>query len=138
MAVPSPGASAEAVLVEVWWPRDTGPFRRKKPRANSGRRRPQRGVPAKVETAAEAVPVAAAAGSEPASARPPRPERLKRKPRRNDDGKQWRGEDAKHRGSDGVEERPKRPPPRRDEPRVVDGPFAVLGALRDKLAQTKK
>jgi ATP-dependent RNA helicase SUPV3L1/SUV3 len=137
-AVLSPGASAEAVVLEVWWPRDTGPFRRKKPRANSGRRRSQH-PPAKVETAAEPVPVTAAAGTEPAPARPPRPERLKRRPRRNEDGKQRRGEDGKSRGSDGTEERPKRPPPRREEPRVVvDGPFAVLGALRDKLAQTKK
>ena len=144
--VPVPGAAlAEPVFLEVWWPRDTGPFRRKKPtRARAGKRRPPRPA-AKVEMAAEAgaLPVATA---EPAAPRPPRPERPKRRPwrdedkgRRGDDGKGGRRDDGKgRRGDDGADERPKRPPSRREEPRVVDGPFAVLGALRDKLAQTKK
>ena len=70
--------------------------------------------------------------------RPPRPERHKRKPRRGEDGKR-RGEDGKRRDDDGANERPKRyQAAPRDEQRVADGPFAVLGALREKLAQTKK
>ena len=140
-----PGATlAEPVFLEVWWPRDTGPFRRKKPRpSHPGKRRPPRPA-AQVETAAEAgaPPVATA---EPAAPRPPRPERPKRRPwrdedkgRRGEDGKGRRDDGKGRRGDDGADERPKRPPPRREEPRVVDGPFAVLGALRDKLAQTKK
>ena len=143
--VPVPGATlAEPVFLEVWWPRDTGPFRRKKPRpSHPGKRRPPRPA-AQVETAAEAgaPPVATA---EPAAPRPPRPERPKRRPwrdedkgRRGEDGKGRRDDGKGRRGDDGADERPKRPPPRREEPRVVDGPFAVLGALRDKLAQNKK
>ena len=108
--------------------------------ASAGRPRPA----AQVETAAEAgaPPVATA---EPAAPRPPRPERPKRRPwrdedkgRRGEDGKGRRDDGKGRRGDDGADERPKRPPPRREEPRVVDGPFAVLGALRDKLAQNKK
>jgi hypothetical protein len=77
-----------------------------------------------------ALPVESIA-SEPEAKRPPRPERQKRKPRR--------GEDGKRRSEDATDERPKRyQAAPRDEQRIADGPFAVLGALREKLAQTKK
>jgi len=131
---PDPGGpEIPALLLEVWWPRDTGPFRRRKPRPSTAKRRPPRRAP-KDQPAEATEPAAATTGdaSEAIEAkRPPRPERHKRKQRR--------GEDGKRRDDDGANERPKRyQAAPRDEQRVADGPFAVLGALREKLAQTKK
>ncbi|MET0483154.1 MAG: helicase, partial [Aestuariivirgaceae bacterium] len=136
---PDPGGpEVPALLLEVWWPRDTGPFRRRKARPSTAKRRPPRRAPKDQPTVA-APPEAPAAEQTTASTteateakRPPRPERHKRRPRRGE-------EDGKRRREDGADERPKRyQTAPRDEQRIADGPFAVLGALREKLAQTKK
>jgi ATP-dependent RNA helicase SUPV3L1/SUV3 len=131
---PGPGGpEIPALVLEVWWPRDTGPFRRRKARPGTAKRRPQRRAPKDqpAAAAAPATPPTESIASETEGKPPPRPERHKRKPRR--------GEDGKRRGEDGADERPKRyQAAPRDEQRSADGPFAVLGALREKLAQTKK
>jgi ATP-dependent RNA helicase SUPV3L1/SUV3 len=131
---PGPGGpEIPALVLEVWWPRDTGPFRRRKARPGTAKRRSPRRAPKEqpAVAASPATPPVESIASETEAKRPPRPERHKRKQRR--------GEDGKRRGEDGADERPKRyQAAPRDEQRIADGPFAVLGALREKLAQTKK
>ncbi len=106
----APATASEEAEIEVWWPRDTGPFRhRQENRADA--KRPHR-RPAKAP--------GTAAGSEPK----PEGERPKRhsRPPRHDNKKR---DDFKPR-----EERPAR----REKPMDPNSPFAVLEALKAKLA----
>ena len=86
------------VEIEVWWPKDTGPFRR----------RPEK----------------------KAEARPPR----------RQEGRRDRGNETAEAGAGQADGTPKvRPGPRREERRKPEkapdpnSPFAVLGALKEKL-----
>jgi ATP-dependent RNA helicase SUPV3L1/SUV3 len=86
----------EEVEIEVWWPRDTGPFRHRAEKKHH--------------------PRPAAAKQKPDSPG----EKPARRPRR--------------------EEQPKpteRRPPRPEKPIDPDSPFAVLGALKAKMAGNK-
>jgi ATP-dependent RNA helicase SUPV3L1/SUV3 len=69
----SPAESAEEIEIEVWWPRDTGPFRHQQKKPETRRHRPKnRPKPeAKPEVKSEEQPKP-----------PPKPERKPEKPRR--------------------------------------------------------
>ena len=89
----------EEVEIEVWWPKDTGPFRHRAPEKRQTR-----------------------AAKPPRREEGPRPPRsvtsaMKRKPRRED-------------RKPAFEERKPRP----EKPVDPNSPFAVLGALKAKLA----
>jgi ATP-dependent RNA helicase SUPV3L1/SUV3 len=105
VAAPGPDPVLEEVEIEVWWPKDTGPFRHRaeKPKDQPHRRSKD-------------------AGDQPGH---DRPERAKRDgvPRR--EGRKPQREDRPPR-----EERKPRP----ERPIDPDSPFAVLGALKAKLA----
>ena len=109
-----PEVPMEEVEIEVWWPRDTGPFRHRPERAKEQPRRHGH-RPTKP------------AGDEPrpeGEAREARPKREDRKPRR---------EERKPERDD------RRPPreerkPRPEKPIDPNSPFAVLGALKAKLS----
>jgi ATP-dependent RNA helicase SUPV3L1/SUV3 len=88
-----PEAAQEEIEIEVWWPKDTGPFR------HHGPKKPHRAFPK-------------------------RP--LREQPQGTEDKKEPRPE------------RPRKPPPpakprRPEKPVDPDSPFAVLGALRERL-----
>ncbi|MBM3520321.1 MAG: hypothetical protein FJX63_06080, partial [Alphaproteobacteria bacterium] len=96
---PDQAATDDLVEIEVWWPKDTGPFRRRTekkearpPRRDGGRRNQQKAEPE------------AGAGSD----KPERARTEKQAPRREE------------------RRRPEKPP----DP---NSPFAVLGALKEKL-----
>ncbi len=105
-AVETPAIPAEIEL-EVWWPKDTGPFRHR-PQQAERQSKPAHRRPKPPE------------GAE-AQQRPPRPHR----------GKHGRS-DAKP--TEKPVEQPRRKPERPIDP---DSPFAVLGALRAKLSGSK-
>ncbi len=130
-AVPPAGDEVE-VEVEVWWPKDTGPFRHRPERQRDQNRRPQQrrdATPAKpAETGDKPVEGERREGGRPqrhhhgkGRHREDRPEgqeaRQERKPRRED-------------RKPAAEERK----PRAEKPADPDSPFAVLGALKAKLA----
>jgi ATP-dependent RNA helicase SUPV3L1/SUV3 len=102
LAVPSPDPVLEEVEIEVWWPKDTGPFRH---RAEKPKDQPHRRI--------------ADAGDKK------RPERAKRDGAPRREGRKPQREDRPPR-----EERKPRP----ERPIDPDSPFAVLGALKAKLA----
>ena len=110
-ATPGPAAEVppepllEEVEIEVWWPRDTGPFRHREEKKKHHRRPSPANPPA--------------AGETPGAEGEKRPERPRR-PRRDDRPKP-----------------PERRPPRPEKPIDPDSPFAVLGALKAKMAGTK-
>ena len=123
VAAPEAAIAMDDVEIEVWWPKDTGPFRHRaeKPRDNprpQHRRKPE---------AAAGLAAPAVEGQErpktehPRGERPPR--RDFRKPQR-DDRKPQRDERPPPR-----EERKPRP----EKPMDPNSPFAVLGALKAKL-----
>ncbi len=96
----APEPATEEIEIEVWWPRDTGPFRHREEKKKH-HRRPE---PVKDKTEAP---------GEKHPERPPRPRR---------------------------DERPKPPerrPPRPEKPIDPDSPFAVLSALKAKMAGNK-
>jgi ATP-dependent RNA helicase SUPV3L1/SUV3 len=112
-AEPAPAAVAtEEIEIEVWWPRDTGPFRHRQENKNDGARRHHR-RPAR--------PAEAEAGSEPK----PDGER----PRR-----EGRSKHRDHKKRDDFKPREETKPARREKPMDPNSPFAVLEALRAKLA----
>ncbi|MFO1089306.1 MAG: helicase-related protein [Hyphomicrobiales bacterium] len=168
------------ITLEVWWPKDTGPFRRRRPEGRSGEgarpARPRRGKGLRVDAAqaqpaAEGGAAAAEAGAQApegvqGEARPDQRERRRdlrpdREGERGDrrDQPRFKGkrskddtsgerpgrdEQGKHRGRDdhprGKGREPRRfessPADSRDEAkRMADSPFAVLTALKEKLAR---
>ena len=170
-------AQPQAKEIVVWWPRDTGPFRRRKPEGRpEGQRfrRPRRA--AQGEAAAPGEPAAspgAPADGTPApegERRPPRQGRARNRDRnrkREDEGAQpqrpdhgdrsqlppgegqrqprQQGDKRRDDRNRGDKRRDDRKPggaePRRYEAappagdRAADSPFAVLGALKEKLAR---
>ena len=162
----------------VWWPKDTGPFRRRKPEGRSDGRRPRRprqGAPEQPAAAGEPGPAAdTAAGGEAHHDGERRPRRHGRGRNRDRDGARPDREAAPHETRDKPEprerDRPEGPRPARSgddrkrddrqrergkhedrkrgggEPRryeaappaadrAADSPFAILGALKEKLAR---
>ncbi len=112
----SPEPAPEELEIEVWWPKDTGPFRHRaeKPRQH----RPPNRIPAtETKTATPAVETA------------PEGEQKKRDVRPKRDSRKAPREDRRpHR-----EERAPRP----EKPVDPDSPFAVLMALKAKMAANK-
>lgn len=106
VAAAEPAAPAEPEFIEVWWPKDTGPFRARPERKTQA---PQRHAkPASAEGAADGPREA----RKPRGSRPPRDHKARDdKPRR--------------------EERAPRP----EKPIDKDSPFAVLGALKAQLSK---
>ncbi len=129
MVAAAPEQPTEEIEIEVWWPRDTGPFRN---RTERQARQPQH----RREHAPKAPD--AAADKPEGDRREGRPQRHPRGPRRAE-----RPENAEAR-ADRPERKPRReerkPPvfeerkPRPEKPVDPDSPFAVLGALKAKLA----
>jgi ATP-dependent RNA helicase SUPV3L1/SUV3 len=112
-AEPAPApVVTEEIEIEVWWPRDTGPFRHRQENKGDGAKRHHR-RPAK--------PADATAGSEP-KPEGERPRREGRPPRRD------------HKKRDDFKPREEAKPARRERPMDPNSPFAVLEALRAKLA----
>ncbi|WP_421696203.1 helicase-related protein [Aestuariivirga sp.] len=124
-------AATEEIEIEVWWPRDTGPFRHRPERQNQ-QKRPQHRREAAPQAAAPA------AGEKPEGERRDggRPRRHHGKgPRRDDrpeaqDGRPERAKPRHEERKPQFEERKPRP----EKPIDPDSPFAVLGALKAKLA----
>ncbi|MFO1121475.1 MAG: helicase-related protein [Hyphomicrobiales bacterium] len=105
--VEAPAPDTEEIEIEVWWPKDTGPFRHRGEKPKD-REKPRAAVaPGKDGQAAEAGP----RGKRPGSFR--------------NDGRKPKRDDRPPR-----EERKPRP----ERPIDPDSPFAVLGALKAKLA----
>jgi ATP-dependent RNA helicase SUPV3L1/SUV3 len=164
------GEASQPKEIVVWWPKDTGPFRRRKPEGRpegQRNRRPRRGPPGvapAVEGGAPGAPADATAA--PEGERRPRQGRGRNRNRnREDEGAQRadRGDRAERPAGDaprpprqqgdkrrddrnrGDKRRDDRKPggaePRRYEAappaadRAADSPFAVLGALKEKLAR---
>ncbi len=166
---PAPEVPMEEVEIEVWWPKDTGPFRHRPERAREHHRRgPPRRAAAAGDTPAETGEGAAEAS--PADAKPAgerQNEKRDFRPRRDSrprsearpEGQQPGGnrprEDRKPRG-EGQDRDSHRGPqrdnksrfekksfdkprfeerkPRPEKPMDPDSPFAILGALKEKLA----
>jgi ATP-dependent RNA helicase SUPV3L1/SUV3 len=106
----SPPVAAETFVeeeIEVWWPRDTGPFRRAERRPERPKR-PQRHR--REEKPPSNEPAAATEQPGPPPEQPPRPEKPKRR---------------------------QEPPRRVERPVPSDSPFAVLSELRARLAAKK-
>jgi ATP-dependent RNA helicase SUPV3L1/SUV3 len=129
-AVPAPELAMEEIEIEVWWPRDTGPFRHRPERQREPNRQHQ---------PREATQASTEAGEKPEGGR-----REGRPPRH---GKRPRQEDRPEAADAANAERPDRKPrredrkpafeerkPRPEKPLDPDSPFAVLGALKAKLA----
>jgi ATP-dependent RNA helicase SUPV3L1/SUV3 len=137
------GPAMEEVEVEIWWPKDTGPFRHRPERQRDQNRQPQH--------RRDAVPKAAEPGEKPEGER-----REARPPRRGRGGPRREERPGAAEGRPERQERQERPErqerherkPRREERKPVfeerkprpekpvdpDSPFAVLGALKAKLA----
>ena len=138
-AIPAaaPEVPMEDVEIEVWWPKDTGPFRHRPERAQQQNRRPAPRRPAvtgetKPAEPGEAKPEAETRQFPPGNANRPRrddrpegQERQARGPRPPRDGRPPR-DDQKPRFEE--------PRPRPEKPMDPLSPFAVLGALKEKLA----
>ncbi len=126
----APDVQMEEVEIEVWWPKDTGPFRHRAERPREEARRPpqrRREAAGQAERpAGEEKPQ-----SERREHRRPRPERTERDERAGQDDRRPRREERKP-GFDKprFEERKPRP----EKPADPNSPFAVLGALKAKLA----
>ena len=145
---PSEGSSqiAEVTFLDIWWPRDTGPFRRRRPRPAKQVARGPRAPRVAGETKPEEAQPPPADKRE-AGAPGERQRQRRHKPPRDRDGEAQQGEQRwskprddrrkDRKADDRGDQRSARSSGPREEPRVVDGPFAVLGALREKLAQSK-
>ena len=139
----------EEVEIEVWWPKDTGPFRHRadKPREQTRRQSFRARESAAVATPAEGgEAVAAKPEGEPRrDFRPRRDNRPKREDRPEgqapaahvrDDQRNPRREGGKPTFGDRKPkfESPKFEKPKFEKPMDPNSPFAVLGALKFKLA----
>ncbi|MGE4251593.1 MAG: helicase-related protein [Parvibaculaceae bacterium] len=104
-----PATPEEEVEIDVWWPKDTGPFRRERPKQET---RPQQQHRHRRKDRPERKPQAAEGGSRPAQAEGSSPSPKPGRP-------------------------PQRPRPERrpEKPIDPDSPFAVLGALKAQLAK---
>lgn len=127
-ATPAAEVPMEEVEIEVWWPRDTGPFRHRPERQRDQNRRPQHrreGGPKPAEGTEKAE------GERREGGRPQRHGKGKHREERGE-GQEPR-QDRKPRREDrkpAFEERKPRP----EKPIDPNSPFAVLGALKAKLA----
>ena len=133
-AAATPEVPMEEVEIEVWWPKDTGPFRHRPERQQHHHRRPQQArTEGKTDGGDKPEGEQRREGGRPnrhgkggrrdergqaqeSRSRQDRPERNDRKPRRDD-------------RKPSFEERKPRP----EKPMDPDSPFAVLGALKAKL-----
>ena len=126
----APEQPMEEVEIEVWWPRDTGPFRHRPERQREQNRRPPHRRENDQKQAGAAPEGERREGRE--GGKPPH--RHGKGPRREERG-------------DAAENRAMRPPrreerkphseerkPRPEKPVDPNSPFAVLGALKEKLA----
>ena len=126
---PAAEVPVEEVEIEVWWPRDTGPFRHRPERQQHNRR------PAQRRDAAPAQP--AAGGDKPAEGERReggRPHRHHGKDKRRDDRPE--GQEGRHDRKPRRDDRKPEPQERKarpEKPIDPDSPFAVLGALKAKL-----
>ncbi|PZF79029.1 hypothetical protein DK847_03735 [Aestuariivirga litoralis] len=126
-AAPAPEVPMEEVEIEIWWPKDTGPFRHRPERQQNNRRPQQRGAKP------------AEGGEKPEGEQQPRreggrPHRQHGKDKRREDraeGQEGR-QDRRPRREDRKPEAPERKS-RPEKPIDPDSPFAVLGALKAKL-----
>ncbi len=126
----APDVPMEEVEIEVWWPRDTGPFRHRQERQPQQNRRPQ-------QPRSEGKPEGGDKPEGEQRREGGRPHRHgKGGPRRDErsNGHEARGDrkDRKPHRDDrkpAIEERKPRP----EKPIDPDSPFAVLGALKAKL-----
>jgi ATP-dependent RNA helicase SUPV3L1/SUV3 len=126
-AKPEPEIAMEEVEIEVWWPKDTGPFRHRSERPQ--RRRPE---PRPAEAAA---PEGESPKPIEEGQRAPRPPRHGKGPRReNRPGRHENRHDRKPQPETGAKPPPPERKPRPEKPIDPDSPFAVLGALKAKLA----
>ena len=137
-ATPAPEVAMEEVEIEVWWPRDTGPFRHRPERQQNNRRPAQRR-----DATATAAVQPAEGGDKPTEGERReggRPHRHHAKGHNNRDKRREdrpEGQEARH---DRKPRREDRKPdvqerkPRPEKPIDPDSPFAVLGALKAKLA----
>ena len=138
-AEPAAEAATEEVEVEVWWPRDTGPFRHRPERQREQNRRPQPnrregGAPKAAEGQEKPEGEQRREGGRPHRHHGKGPRREERAAGQEATGQQQpRQEQRKPRRDDrkpAFEERKPRP----EKPVDPDSPFAVLGALKAKLA----
>lgn len=126
-AGPEAEIAMEEVEIEVWWPRDTGPFRHRGERPQRKRPDQRSAVP---EAAAAEAPKAAEENQE--TRRPPRQDKGPRRHGRPG-GRENRPDHKPRQDGGGRPPKPERAP-RPEKPVDPDSPFAVLGALKAKLA----
>ena len=107
-----PVTAPETIDVNVWWPKDTGPFRKQPERKERPQFKKREFTPA-VEGEAQ-----------PKFSRPDRPPRGKQKFERKD-----RGENPER------QDRPPPRPPRPEKPMDPNSPFAALLALKEQMKQ---
>ena len=139
-AAASPGVAMEDVEIEVWWTRDTGPFRNRHERQQNNRRPAQRrdATPAQPADGEARTPEGTPADGKPAEGerraggRPHRPHGKDKRRDNRPEGQEAR-HDRKPRREDRKPETQERKP-RPEKPIDPDSPFAVLGALKAKLA----
>ncbi len=124
-----PETAMEEVEIEVWWPKDTGPFRHRPERQREQSRQPHR---------RDGAAKPSEGGEKPeGERREGRPPRRGKGPRREDRPEAAEGRTEHH---DRKPRREDRKPvfeerkPRPEKPIDPDSPFAVLGALKAKLA----
>ncbi|MGF7158423.1 ATP-dependent RNA helicase SUPV3L1/SUV3 [Rhodoligotrophos appendicifer] len=134
-----PAKPLEPTVLEVWWPKDAGPFKRAEGGGRRDARRQQQERPGAEKRAGGAHP--RQEGDRPREARGPRPERNRNDPSRHEKPRHEGGRPEKPR-----HERPDKPRQderhaarqRREESVRADSPFAVLGALKAELLQKRK
>lgn len=126
VTTPAPDVALEDVEIEIWWPKDTGPFRHRPERQHNRRPQQQAARPAEGGDKPE--------GEQRQPREGGRPHRHHGKDKRREDRAE--GQDARH---DRKPRRDDRKPelqerkPRPEKPVDPDSPFAVLGALKAKL-----
>ena len=129
-AAAEPGPAMEEVEIEVWWPKDTGPFRHRPERQREQNRHPH---PRREATAKPAEP----GGKPEGEQREGRPPRRGKGPRRENRPEAAEARSERHDRNPRREDRKpafEERKPRHEKPADPDSPFAVLGALKAKLA----
>jgi ATP-dependent RNA helicase SUPV3L1/SUV3 len=125
----APEQPMEEIEIEVWWPRDTGPFRHRQERQREQNRQPQQ--------RREHTPREGQSAEKPDGERPEgRPHRHGKGPRREDRADRAERPERHDRKPRREEQKPavEERKPRPEKPIDPDSPFAVLGALKAKLA----
>ncbi len=144
----APEIPTEEVEIEVWWPKDTGPFRHRPERSKPQHRRAPAIAPAMAQPAGEAPPEGEV---KPQEVHPPRQDRRPRREERRPKHAEHQGkpgdsrpprDDARPKRNDARPKREERQVPPREEraarpekPMDPHSPFAVLLALKAKMAQ---